>query len=113
MRSVQGREHEWLFASREGQWQVALGCSAKRVIVVSLTRGHTFDSLKAVQSELSPLVVDLAPIASRQLEGAIPFMTTQEGIGSRSPTNPSHEPLLLNSFHQLSLSVSLPTSPFW
>ena len=82
--SVQGREHEWLFASPEGQGQVAQGCSAKRVIVVSLNRGHIFASLKAVQAELSPLVVDLAPIASRQLEGAIPFMTTQEGIGSRS-----------------------------
>lgn len=81
--TMQGREHEWLFASAEGQGQVAQGCSAKRVIVVSLNRGHTFGSLKAVQGELSPLVMDLAPIASRQLEAAIPFMTTQEGIGSR------------------------------
>ena len=81
---MQGREHEWLFASPEGQRQVAQGCSARRVIVVSLNRGHTFGSLKAVQAELSPLVVDLAPIGSRQLEAAIPFMTTQEGIGSRS-----------------------------
>lgn len=89
MLTVQGREREWLFASPEGQWQVAQGCSAKRVIVVSLNRGHIFDSLEAVQNELSPLVVDLAPIASRQLEGAIPFMTTQEGIGSRSSTNTS------------------------
>ena len=80
---MQGREHAWLFASGEGQGQVAQGCSARRVIVVSLNRGHTFGSLKAVQGELSPLVMDLAPIASRQLEAAIPFMTTQEGIGSR------------------------------
>lgn len=50
---------------------------------MSLNRGHTFGSMKAVQGELSPLVMDLAPIASRQLEAAIPFMTTQEGIGSR------------------------------
>lgn len=81
---VQGREHEWLFASPEGQGQVAQGCSAKRVIVVSLNRGHEFGSLKAVQAELSPLMMDLAPITSRQLEAAIPFMTTQEGIGNRS-----------------------------
>ncbi|DBB00023.1 TPA: hypothetical protein ACH3X1_013883 [Trebouxia sp. C0004] len=80
----QGREHEWLFSSPEGQGQVAQGCSAKRVILVSLNRGHTFGSMKAVQGELSPLVMDLAPIASRQLEAAIPFMTTQEGIGSRT-----------------------------
>jgi len=62
---------------------VAQGCSAKRVILVSLNRGHIFGGMKAVQGELSPLVMDLAPIASRQLEAAIPFMTTQEGIGSR------------------------------
>ncbi|KAA6429889.1 MAG: hypothetical protein FRX49_00321, partial [Trebouxia sp. A1-2] len=80
----QGREHEWLFSSPEGQGQVAQGCSAKRVVLVSLNRGHTFGSMKAVQGELSPLVMDLAPIASRQLEAAIPFMTTQEGIGSRT-----------------------------
>lgn len=29
----QGREHEWLFSSPEGQGQVAQGCSAKRVIL--------------------------------------------------------------------------------
>ena len=51
--------------------------------MVSLNRGHSFGSLKAVQGELSPLVMELAPTASRQLEAAIPFMTTQEGIGSR------------------------------
>ncbi|DBB16766.1 TPA: hypothetical protein ACH3X3_015005 [Trebouxia sp. C0006] len=80
----QGREHEWLFSSPEGQGQVAQGCSAKRVVLVSLNRGHTFGGMKAVQGELSPLVMDLAPIASRRLEAAIPFMTTQEGIGSRT-----------------------------
>lgn len=80
----QGREHEWLFSSPEGQGQVAHGCSAKRVILVSLNRGHTFGGMKAVQAELSPLVMDLAPIASCQLQAAIPFMTTQEGIGSRT-----------------------------
>jgi len=62
---------------------VAQGCSAKRVVLVSLNRGHTFGGMKAVQGELSPLVMDLAPIVSRHLEAAIPFMTTQEGIGSR------------------------------
>lgn len=81
---LQGREHEWLFASPEGQVQVAQGCSARRVIIVSFSRGHDYGSLKAVQTELSPLVSQLAPLAARSMEGAIPFMTTQEGIGSRS-----------------------------
>ena len=81
---LQEREHEWLFVSPEGQGQVAQGCSAKRVVIVSLNRGHDFGSLKAVQEELSPLVLALSPIGSRQSKGTIPFMTTQEGIGSRS-----------------------------
>lgn len=80
---LQGREHEWLFASSEGQMQVAQGCSARRVVIVSFNRGHQYGSLKAVQAELSPMVSQLAPLAARSLEGAIPFMTTQEGIGSR------------------------------
>ena len=63
--------------------QVAQGCSARRVIIVSFNRSHAYGSLKAVQTELSPMVSKLAPLAARTLEGAIPFMTTQEGIGSR------------------------------
>ncbi|KAL3138414.1 hypothetical protein ABBQ32_006209 [Trebouxia sp. C0010 RCD-2024] len=89
----QGREHEWLFTSPEGQGQVAQGCCARRVIVVFLNRGHVFSSLKAVQAELSPLVVDLAPKPSRHLEAAIPFMTTQEGIGNRTVVEEAASPL--------------------
>ena len=63
---------------------MAQGCSAKRVIIVSFNRAHQYGSLKAVQAELSPMVSELAPKAARLMEGAIPFMTTQEGIGSRS-----------------------------
>lgn len=53
---VQGREHEWLFATVEGQWAVAADCRAKRVILVILNRGHTFKGTAAVNRELSPLV---------------------------------------------------------
>ena len=63
---------------------MAQGCSAKRVIIISFNRAHQYGSLKAVQAELSPMVSELAPEAARLMEGAIPFMTTQEGIGSRS-----------------------------
>ncbi len=43
---VQGREHDWLFGSEEGQWQVAEQCRAARLILLSLNRGHHFASLK-------------------------------------------------------------------
>ena len=82
--ALQGRESEWLFASEEGQWQVAGQCGCRRVILVSLSRGHTFGPTAAVQAELSPLVEPLAPVDLRGVPGAIPIMTTQEGVGSRS-----------------------------
>lgn len=53
---VQGREHEWLFASVEGQWAVAADCKSKRTVLVILNRGHTFKGTAAVNRELSPLV---------------------------------------------------------
>ncbi len=46
---VQGREHEWLFASEEGQKQVAAGCASRRVIIVSLGRSQHFGDLAALQ----------------------------------------------------------------
>ena len=80
---LQGREHEWLFASEAGQQQVAASCAAKRLILVTLNRGHTFGDSAAVQAELGPLVVPLAPSNSRQNPNSIPIMTTTEGVGSR------------------------------
>ncbi len=53
---MQGREQEWLFASEEGRWQVAGECLSRRVIFVTLNRGHTFKGVQAVNKELSPLV---------------------------------------------------------
>jgi hypothetical protein len=56
----QGREHEWLFANGEGQQQLALNCSAQRLVIVCLGRGHAFGTSPAVQAELSPLVLPRA-----------------------------------------------------
>ncbi len=50
---------------------------------MALGRGHHFGSSAAVQSELSLLVQPLAPVAVRGVAGAIPIMTTQEGVGRR------------------------------
>ena len=81
--ALQGRESEWLFASEEGQGQVAGQCSCRRLILVALGRGHHFSTSAAVQSELSPLVEPLAPLEVRGVAGVIPIMTTQEGVGRR------------------------------
>jgi hypothetical protein len=53
---AQGREQEWLFAAEEGQWAVAADCMARRVVLVTLGRGHSFAGVAAVNKELSPLV---------------------------------------------------------
>lgn len=52
---------------------------------MALGRGHAFGSAKAVQSELSPIVLPLVPAAARANEKAIPFMTAADGVGKRTP----------------------------
>lgn len=54
MPCVQGREHEWLFASEEGQRQLAAGCASRRVIIVSLARGQQCGDLAALQVGSAP-----------------------------------------------------------
>jgi hypothetical protein len=80
----QGREHEWLFASEEGQWQLVEQASAARLILVTLNRGHRFGTSEQVQAELSPLVEGLAPICCRGERRVIPYLTTNDGIGKRT-----------------------------
>jgi SAM-dependent methyltransferase len=93
----QGREHEWLFASREGQRQVAASARAYgRVIFVALGRGHAFPGgPKAVQEELTPTIVRFLPPALRPSTGSgkggrsgggaasVPYLAVADDIGSR------------------------------
>jgi len=94
----QGREHEWLFASREGQRQVAASARAYgRVIFVALGRGHAFPGgPKAVQDELTPTIVRFLPPALRPstgsgkggrgggaAAGSVPYLAVADDIGSR------------------------------
>ena len=51
------------------------------------------DCLQVVQSELSPLVLPLVPEAAREAAHAIPFMTSQEGLGSRTVLEDADSPL--------------------
>eukprot|EP00897_Mesotaenium_endlicherianum_P005937 jgi/Mesen1/5371/ME000268S04572 len=79
----QGREHEWLFAAEEGQWQLVESARAARLILIRLNRGHTFGSSADVQAELSPLVLPLAPDSCQDNKVQIPYMTTGDGVGKR------------------------------
>ena len=81
----QGREHEWLFANEEGQQQLAANCSAQRLVIVCLGRGHVFGTSAAVQAELSPLVLPLLPLTCRgTATGAVPILSMADGLGSRT-----------------------------
>lgn len=76
----QGKEHEWMFATPEGQMQLAETANFDRLIIVALGRAHKFGSLQVVQDELSPKILELAPDKSEK----IPFLTTAEGLGNRN-----------------------------
>lgn len=81
----QGREHEWLFGSEEGRARLSASCAVRRLVLISLGRGHEFGTAQAVQAELSPLVLPLLPLQSREAPtGSVPFLTTADGLGRRT-----------------------------
>mmetsp|Transcript_1915 Transcript_1915/g.4362 ORF Transcript_1915/g.4362 Transcript_1915/m.4362 type:complete len:737 (+) Transcript_1915:294-2504(+) len=87
----QGREHEWTFASEEGQLQVASSNGIARLIVISLGRNHTFESIEAVQAELSPSMSQLYP---EGLEDAkVPYVTLGPDLGTRKSVAKEHSEL--------------------
>lgn len=59
----QGSETAWLFSSSEGQKQLAASANFRRLVVVTMHRNQEYTDMQAVQSELSPMVMDLAPPA--------------------------------------------------
>eukprot|EP00884_Botryococcus_braunii_P023150 jgi/Botrbrau1/9519/Bobra.0211s0010.1 len=80
----QGREHEWVFASEEGQRQIAAQCSTGRLIVLSLSHCQQYGSLEEVKKEASREVLPLLPGLVRGSPAAVPIMTTDDGIGHRT-----------------------------
>mmetsp|Transcript_694 Transcript_694/g.2107 ORF Transcript_694/g.2107 Transcript_694/m.2107 type:complete len:751 (-) Transcript_694:1806-4058(-) len=78
----QGREHEWMFSSEEGQLKIATSNGIGRLIVVGMGRGHTFESMEAIQAELSTSMLSFAPPLMKTDE-AIPYLTVDSDLGSR------------------------------
>lgn len=73
-----------MFAAEEGQWQVAESCRSQRVVIISLRRGEAYSCLNDIKAELSPAVLQLAPLASRTAPRSIPFQSLAEGAGHRT-----------------------------
>jgi hypothetical protein len=77
----QGREHDWIFSSEEGQMELAEKTGYQRLIVIQLNHGHMFTDMKAVQDELSGKVMQLVPA---NFTDKLPFLTLgEEGVGKR------------------------------
>jgi len=52
---------EWLFSTSEGRLELRRNAGYERLLVVTLHREHSYDSLDTVKSELSEKVLELAP----------------------------------------------------
>lgn len=57
----QGSEIAWLYSSTEGRRQLAASANFRRLVIVAMHRNQEYTDMQAVQSELSPMVMDLAP----------------------------------------------------
>ena len=55
------REMEWMFSTSEGRMELQRSAGYERLLVVTLHREHTYESLESVKSELSGKVMELAP----------------------------------------------------
>lgn len=67
----QGRESDWLYGSSEGRAQLAGSANFRRLVVVSMHRDQEYQDMQAIQAELSPMVMELAPpgmSANQQVE---------------------------------------------
>ncbi|KAJ4790958.1 Methyltransferase-like protein 13 [Rhynchospora pubera] len=76
------RAHEWLFSSEEGQWIIVENSKAARLIMVFLDSRHVHASMKVIQTDLSPLVVHLAPEKIED-DSPIPYMMAGDGVKQR------------------------------
>ncbi|XP_061096025.1 eEF1A lysine and N-terminal methyltransferase isoform X2 [Conger conger] len=78
----QGRETDWQFGSAEGRGQLASSAGFRRLVVVAMHRDQTYQDMQAVQSELSPMVMDLAP-PGMPANQQVPFLSVGGQLGWR------------------------------
>ncbi|XP_059503752.1 eEF1A lysine and N-terminal methyltransferase isoform X2 [Stegostoma tigrinum] len=79
----QGRETEWMFGTDEGRRQLGKSAEFKRLLVVVLHRDQIYESMEAIQSELSGKVMDLAPPGLPPNQ-QVPFLSVGGDIGIRT-----------------------------
>ncbi|XP_068207837.1 eEF1A lysine and N-terminal methyltransferase isoform X1 [Palaemon carinicauda] len=84
-----GREHEWMFGTVEGRSKLAENAGALRLVVVHLCRDQVYESLKAIQDELSGKVLEIAP-SKLPPNTKIPFLSVGDDLGSRKEVKRGH-----------------------
>ncbi|XP_041695114.1 eEF1A lysine and N-terminal methyltransferase isoform X2 [Coregonus clupeaformis] len=78
----QGRESDWLYGSAEGRGQLAASANFRRLVVVAMHREQEYTDMQAVQSELSPMVMELAP-PGMPANHQVPFLSVGGELGWR------------------------------
>uniref|UniRef100_A0A4W5NUF5 eEF1A lysine and N-terminal methyltransferase n=1 Tax=Hucho hucho TaxID=62062 RepID=A0A4W5NUF5_9TELE len=78
----QGRETDWLYGLAEGRGQLAASANFRRLIVVAMHREQEYTDMQAVQSELSPMVMELAP-PGMPTNQQVPFLSVGGELGWR------------------------------
>uniref|UniRef100_UPI0037E8E8F7 eEF1A lysine and N-terminal methyltransferase n=1 Tax=Semicossyphus pulcher TaxID=241346 RepID=UPI0037E8E8F7 len=78
----QGSETAWLYSSSEGRRQLAASANFRRLVVVAMHRNQEYTDMQAVQSELSLMVMDLAP-PGMPANQQVPFLSVGGDLGWR------------------------------
>ncbi|TKS74918.1 Methyltransferase-like protein 13 [Collichthys lucidus] len=78
----QGSETAWLYSSSEGRRQLAASANFRRLVIVAMHRNQEYADMQAVQSELSPMVMDLAP-PGMPANQQVPFLSVGGDLGWR------------------------------
>ncbi|KAK1896587.1 eEF1A lysine and N-terminal methyltransferase [Dissostichus eleginoides] len=78
----QGSETAWLYSSSEGRRQLAASANFRRLVIVAMHRNQEYTDMQGVQSELSPMVMDLAP-PGMPANQQVPFLSVGGDLGWR------------------------------
>lgn len=79
----QGRETEWLFATKQGRRQLLQSAQHSRLAIVTMHRNQEYSSLDDVKLELNETVKSFAPKGLKDA-AKIPFLSLGSDVGSRT-----------------------------
>lgn len=79
----QGRETDWLFATKQGRRKLLEQAQHARLAIVTMHRGQTYSSLDDVKLELNETVKSFAPKGLKDA-AKIPFLSLGSDVGVRT-----------------------------